>query len=148
MKADTPLLSALLVLALLAGCDSGPKSGRGFVFPEGDIARGQKAFVDMKCYACHQVEGVTDLPAPTVAPEKVVRLGGEVVRIRTYGDLVTAVIHPTHDRTAPLPGPAGKDNTMPVFNENMTVGQMLDIVTFLHPRYKKLEPLYEHNYVR
>lgn len=149
MKKDTPrLLSALLVLTLLAGCDVSPKSGKGFVFPEGDIARGRKAFVEMKCYECHRVDGVADLPVPTAEPGKVVQLGGKVAQLRTYGDLVTAVIHPSYERTVQLPGPAGKEITMPRFNDTMTVGQMLDIVTFLHPRYEKLEPLYDHVYWR
>jgi mono/diheme cytochrome c family protein len=144
MKTDTPLLSALLTLALLTGCDFGPKSGRGFVFPEGNIARGQKAFVEMKCYECHRVDGVADLPAPTVAPEKVVKLGGELARLRTYGDLVTAVIHPKHALTVRLRGPEMKVSPMPVVNDTMTVAQMLDIVTFLHPRYRQLETPGDH----
>lgn len=145
MKTEHTLwTAALLTLALLAGCDSGPKSGRGFVFPEGDMARGQKAFVDLKCCECHRVHGVADLPAPSVAPEKVVLLGGEVYAIRTYGDLVTAVIHPSKAVTAG--GPGTRNAAMPQVNETMTVTQMLDIVTFLHPRYKKVEPLYD-NYV-
>ena len=145
MKAETPLLAAVLTLALLAGCDSGAKSGRGFVFPEGNVARGQKAFVELKCHECHRVDGVADLPALTVTPpEKVVLLGGEVPSLRTYGELVTAVIHPSQSRTAGALGPAGKDVVMPQVNETMTVVQMLDLVTFLHPRYRQLEPLYDN----
>ncbi len=144
MKTEKLLWPALLSLALFAGCDCGPKSGRGFVFPEGDIERGQKAFVDLKCYECHRVDGVPGLPAPTVAQEKVVLLGGDVFSVRTYGDLVTAVIHPAKAVTAG--GRELKSSNMPQANETMTVAQMLDIVTFLHPRYKKIEPLYD-NYV-
>lgn len=142
MKTKNLLWPALLSLALLAGCDSGPKSGRGFVFPEGNIERGQKAFVDLKCYECHRVDGVADLPTPAVSPEKAVLLGGDVVALRTYGDLVTAVIHPSKAVTAG--GTATQNITMPQVNENMTVTQMLNIVTFLHPRYKKIEPLYDN----
>ena len=148
MKTKTSLLSALLTLALLTGCDLGPKSGRGFVFPEGNIARGQKAFVELKCCECHQVDGVAGLPAPTVAPEKVVKLGGEFARIRTYGDLVTAVIHPANAITIRLPVPEMKVSPMPVVNDTMTVAQMLDIVTFLHPRYKQVEAPGDHYYGR
>lgn len=145
MKTDIPLLSALLALALLTGCDLGPKSGRRFVFPEGDLVRGQKAFVDLKCYECHRVDGVAGLPAATVAPEKVVLLGGEVATLRTYGALVTAVIHPSQARTAGAPGLTGNDTVMRSVNETMTVAQMLDLVTFLHPRYRKLMPLSEYH---
>jgi L-cysteine S-thiosulfotransferase len=147
MKTDIRLYSALLTLTLLTGCDLGPKSGRGFVFPEGDLARGQKAFVDLKCVECHRVEGVTGLPPPAVAPEKIVLLGGEVATVRTYGALVTAVIHPAQARTTGAPGLGRKDAVMPSVNETMTVAQMLDIVTFLHPRYRKLVPLHEYHVV-
>jgi mono/diheme cytochrome c family protein len=140
MKRAYLLSSALLTLAFLAGCDAGPKSGRGFVFPEGDAARGQKAFVDLKCHECHRVDRVDGLPAPTVAPDKVVLLGGEVYALRTYGDLVTAVIHPAQARTAGLPG----TGDMPQVNGTMTVAQMLDIVTFLHPHYRSLPPLQDN----
>jgi len=143
MKTPYVLLSAVLALALLAGCDLGPKSGRGFVFPEGNVARGHKAFVDLKCYACHRVDGVADLPAPLAAPEKVVLLGGDVVRLRTYGELVTAVIHPSYEITAGPRSPDRKVSAMPVVNDIMTVTQMLDIVTFLHPHYKQIEPGYD-----
>lgn len=143
MKTETLGLAAVLTLALLAGCDSGPKSGRGFVFPEGNVARGQKAFVDLKCHECHRVEGVAELPAPTMSPEKVVLLGGEVLTLRSYGELVTAVIHPTVARTASSQAP-GQEPVMPQVNEHMSVTQMLDLVTFLQPRYRKLEPLYDN----
>ncbi len=59
---------ALPSLALLAACNPGPKSGRGFVLPEGDAVRGEKAFVELKCYACHRVDGVAGLPAPADLP--------------------------------------------------------------------------------
>lgn len=144
MKTETPWLAAVLTLALLAGCDSGPKSGRGFVFPEGNSERGRKAFAGLKCHECHRVDGMTDLPAPTVAPEKIVLLGGEVPTLRTYGELVTAVIHPAQARTARAPGRTEQDPGMPSFNETMTVAQMLDIVTFLHPHYRQIEPLYDN----
>ncbi len=144
MKTENLLGPALLALALLTGCDYGPKSGRGFVFPEGNIARGQKAFVDLKCYDCHRVVGVPDLPAPALPPEKVVPLGGEVLTLRTYGELVTAVIHPAKAVTAAAPGRTEKDPPMLPVNDAMTVTQMLDIVTFLQPHYRKLQPLYDY----
>jgi sulfur-oxidizing protein SoxX len=146
MKTDIMRLFALVALGLMAGCDAGLKSGRGFVFPEGDVVRGQQAFIELKCYACHRVDGVVSLPAPMASPEKVVILGGKVARLRTYGDLVTSVIHPTYELSEKLLNRAsyeeGKESPMRSFNDTMTVTQMLDIVTFLHPRYQKLEPLY------
>lgn len=149
MKTITLLLCALLTLGFFSGCDYGPKSGRRFVFPEGDVQRGKKAFVDMKCYACHRVHSVVDLPAPVASPEKVVLLGGKVARPRTYGDLVTSVIHPSYALSENFTRPAREGVTvspMKAVNDEMTVQQMLDIVTFLHPRYRELEPLYSQGY--
>ncbi|MEI6105405.1 MAG: cytochrome c [Opitutae bacterium] len=148
MKNYLLVFSAAVLFALIVGCDLGPKSGRGFVFPEGNIARGQKAFVELNCYKCHRVDGVADLPAPAVAPEKVVLLGGKVLHVRTYGELVTAVIHPNESLTVRPPGLEVKNSPMPYVNETMTVTQMLDIVTFLQPRYTQLEPLYQSTYGR
>src|ERR1019366_9783230 len=75
-----------------SGCTPSPKSGYGFQLPDGDPIRGRVAFVELKCASCHRVDGV-QLPAPTVKPEYVVTLGGEVTQVRTYGRLVTSIIH-------------------------------------------------------
>ncbi|HVZ65113.1 MAG TPA: c-type cytochrome [Lacunisphaera sp.] len=137
----TPLFwLALPTLALLAACNPGPKSGRGFVLPEGDAVRGEKAFVELKCTECHRVDGVASLPAP-VDPAQSVLLGGEVSRVRTYGDLVTAVIHPAYARTVHVPTIGGKEMNMPNVNETITVAQLRDIVTFLQPHYRPLPPV-------
>jgi len=149
MKTKTMVWFALLALGLTAGCDFSPKSGRGFVFPDGDVERGKTAFVAMKCYNCHRVAGVPDLPVPVASPEKIVVLGGKVSRLRTYGDLVTSIIHPSYELSENFAMPAREgrtDSPMKPVNDKMTVAQMLDIVTFLHPRYKELEPLYSQNY--
>jgi sulfur-oxidizing protein SoxX len=151
MKTIPRLVSALLMLGLLVGCDQSVKSGRRFVFPEGNSAWGHKAFVDMGCTQCHKVEGVTDLPAPTASPEKVVILGGRVARLRTYGDLVTSIIHPNQSLSGKLPERAsykdGRESPMKAVNDTMTVTQLLDIVTFLQPHYKELQPIYDGSYL-
>ncbi len=148
MKTNLVLVLASLSLALLAGsgCVRTQKSTRGFVFPEGNIARGKAAFVALNCYECHSVHGVKDLPDPNVVPYKVVVLGGDVQAVKTYGDLLTAVIHPSLAKTAKAPGRTVEDDPMPNVNDVMTVQQMLDLVTFLSPQYVKLQPLYQDYY--
>lgn len=149
MKINTPWLFALLASCLITGCGFNAKSGRGFVFPAGNIEHGKKAFVDLNCYSCHRVDGVADLPAPLVPPDKVITLGGKVTRLRTYGELVTSVIHPSFTLSDQLPVVSRQGETtspMKLVNDRMTVGQLLDIVTFLHPRYKVIEPAYEQSY--
>ncbi len=145
MKTAVLFWSALLLAGLLAGCDRGRQMGKGFVFPEGDAQRGQKAFVDLQCYNCHRVDGVPELPAPAASSDKVVILGGKVAKVRTYGDLVTAIIHPKYEISDKLVNRASyTQSPMRGANDQMSVTQMLDIVTFLQPRYKELELVYEY----
>ena len=141
----TPPLTALglsMVLMLTSGCAPTEKSTRGFVFPEGDVARGKATFVELKCTECHQVHDVMGLPKPDLPSGKVILLGGEVRTTKTYGDLLTAIIHPAKDVTAKAADHSRSEETMPMVNDVMTVQQMLDLVTFLSPQYEKLEPLH------
>jgi hypothetical protein len=133
-----------LLAAVLAGCDAGPKSGRGFHLPDGDVEKGKAAFLALKCHTCHRVSGV-DLPLPiSSAPTNIV-LGGEASYIHTYGELVTSVINPSHGLAPGFKKEQLKGNKlspMPEFNDLMTVRQMIDLVAFLQSRYKKLEQDY------
>jgi len=139
-----PLVLAPLALALFAAaCKPPDQSPRGFRLPEGDIERGKEAFVSLNCYACHTVDGVA---LPPATAEQVLPLGGEVARLKTYGQLVTAVIHPSHNLAPAFKEKLerGEISPMPQFNDSMTVSQMIDIVTFLQSRYRALEydPIY------
>ncbi|HVS12693.1 MAG TPA: c-type cytochrome [Thermoanaerobaculia bacterium] len=136
MKRSTPILA--LALAVAFGC-ADADSPRGFSLPAGDAARGQATFVELHCHSCHTVDGV-ELPAPTGEPPIHVRLGGETTRVKTYGELVTSIIDPSH-RLAPfhpLEEIAAPDGTsrMTVYNDVMTVTQLVDLVTFLESRYR------------
>jgi sulfur-oxidizing protein SoxX len=120
----------------------GPKSGRGFVLPAGNAERGRVAFVELKCHHCHRVDGVDSLPTPEAAPAMVVVLGGKVTQLKSYGELVTSIILPSKSRPglSDPGGKAGSDLSMTLVNDTMTVTQLVDLVTFLHPRYKLFEP--------
>jgi hypothetical protein len=84
------------------------------------------------------VNGV-ELPAGEESNQVVVELGGEVDRVRKYGDLVTAIVNPSHrlaqGYTPDLVAHDGKSR-MTVYNDVMTVSQLVDIVTFLQAHYK------------
>ena len=151
MKRISPrLVVSALVVLVLTGCEPAAQSGRGFTLPAGSAENGRIAFVDLKCFTCHKVSGSGDLPAPVQTVATPVVIGGEVVRVKTYGDLVTAIIHPSHRITGQLREQWEKESTlspMPIFNDVMTVAQLVDLVTFLQPRYTKLEPLYEPYYL-
>jgi L-cysteine S-thiosulfotransferase len=136
-------LAAVALAALLAACQSSPKSSAGFHLPDGDVARGQTVFLDMKCNACHRVAGL-DLPAPTVSPAVPVVIGGDLPYTKTDGELVTAIIDPSHE-IAPgfkdeLVKRGADTSRMPDYGQLMTVRQMIDLVAFLHSRYRVVRP--------
>ena len=139
--------SNLLVLGALAtGCQSAEdahdeEQERGFALPdEGNVGRGQAAFVELRCTTCHQVSGLEDaLPRPTATPPTGVKLGGLAMREPTDGELVTSIIHPTH-RIYPAgiteEITSGSESRMANLNQVMTVEQLIDLVAFLHDRYE------------
>lgn len=131
-----PLLGFVLA-ALAGGCDN-PKSPSGFRLPDGDIPKGKQAFIALKCNSCHSVEGV-EMPPPSLFN---MPLGGETPRVKTYGQLVTAIINPSHvvsEKYRKLMGDL-KISPMPEMNREMTVEQMIDLVAFLQSRYKLIVP--------
>ena len=75
--------------------------------------------------------------------QAMVELGGKVTNLRTYDDLVTAIINPSH-RLAKgyAPELVSKDgkSRMTVYNDVMTVSQLIDLVTFLQGRYELVTP--------
>jgi len=111
---------AIGAVILLAGC------GSEFALPEGDIQRGRETFVALQCHACHSVADIDQTESgPTPPIHK--RLGGEVTRVKSYEDLVTSIINPSH-----RPG----RSPMPSYNDVMTVQQLVDLVTFLQSEYR------------
>lgn len=135
---------ALVVCLAVSACSPGPKSSRGFRLPDGDAAKGKQAFLDLKCNTCHQVAGV-DLPAPTAFN---LTLGGESTNVKTYGELVTSVIYPSHVISEQYQAQLteARLSPMPDFNRTMTVEQMIDLVAFLQPCYKVALPEYMPSY--
>ena len=109
------------------------------------MSRGEMAFINLQCQQCHTVSGVT-LPADETMRDGpvLVQLGGPVTNIKTYGDLVTSIIHPSHDLRGPRDEVANPDGTsiMTDYNSVMTVQQMVDIVSFLQPKYDFIPYVY------
>ena len=144
-------IQVILVAAVLGftvvSCDTGPKSARGFRLPDGNADKGKAAFISLRCYTCHKVDGV-DLPPPVSSVKAPVLLGGEVTTIKTYGELVTSIIYPSHKLSEKMKEEWAREaklSPMPEFNDIMTVSQMIDLVAFLQPRYKKLVISHEYN---
>jgi mono/diheme cytochrome c family protein len=135
-------MAVVLFATLALACERGPKSAAGFRLPDGDVARGQASFVALKCNACHRVAG-TDLPGPVAEPSVPVELGGRVARAKTDGELVTAIVDPSHRLAPGYPRAAvqsGSLSRMGDFSEAMTVRDLIDVVAFLQSRYEVVPP--------
>lgn len=139
------LLESMLGLAAalaIAACSPSPESPRGFVLPQGDVDAGRQAFVDLQCHGCHRINGV-DLPQFLGSAPVAIVLGGESRRVRTYGDLVTSIINPSHRLIAGFPAEqVSRDgqSIMPVLNDVMTVRQLIDLVALLQSSYEIVPP--------
>ncbi len=155
-----PLGVVAALAVTLCACDPGARQAKGFRLPEGNIEEGRKAFVALNCHTCHTVSGV-ELPKPVSPGQHQIHLGGDVYQVKTYGQLVTAIIHPSHDITRPFKSTpakppalkelkseaaetAGKASPMPSFNHIITAQQVIDLTTFLQSRYKEVRPEWEH----
>ncbi|MCW8329722.1 c-type cytochrome [Photobacterium sp. SDRW27] len=138
------ILTILLIMIGLSGCE---QSATGFSLPAGDVAKGEQVFLSMQCLSCHEVEGY-ERPEGTEDTLSV-SLGGKVQSLKTYPELVTSVINPSH-RLA-----KGYDTTkiqvegesvMPVFNDVLTVTDLVNLITFLESKYE-LEPYSQTKYI-
>lgn len=111
--------------------------------PPGDPQRGVEAFRDLHCDQCHSVPDALAKRADSLYPDVEVVLGGEVYRVKTYGELVTAIIHPSKAVTRRVPSAALIDedtSIMPIYNRTMTVEQLVDLTTFLQDSYQLVPP--------
>ena len=131
----------VLSVAALQACAT--DLGAGFHLPQGDAARGREAYVDLRCNVCHEIGGF-DPPTPIVAETRVL-LGGRNVRVKTYGDLVTSIVNPSHRLARGYPREAvtvGGESVMSqiYLNELMTVQQLVDLAAFLESEYEVVPP--------
>jgi mono/diheme cytochrome c family protein len=115
--------------------------------PEGDRAAGKAAFVDLQCSACHTVHGVSDLPAPVAAPPVPVTLGGVTTTAPSDGQLVAAIVHPSHRVSRAYPEEkvkSGSLSRMGDMTDAMTVRQLVDVVAFLQSQYEVVPQMPVH----
>lgn len=129
----------------LAGCTGDARSGHGFRLPDGDPEAGRRAFVQLRCHVCHTAPGIDVSFEGTAAAD--VPLGGPVTRVQTYGELVTAIINPSHRivlRVPQVPARSGEPSPMELarLNEHVTVQQLVDLVAFLQGTYQVVAPNY------
>ena len=150
-KAGLLGLFATFTLLALTACTGDAKPVKGFVLPQGDIAQGEQVFIDFNCHGCHTIPGV-ELPKTEFEPPFILEIGGEVYRVKNYGELLTAVVNPDHIISAKYKAMLAKVereaviSPMPYYGEEMTVAEMIDLVEFLHAQYSKMDPQYYRGY--
>ncbi len=134
--------AALLLSLVLAGAAGCVPEGRGFKLPDGDLADGRQTFVDLGCHDCHRVADIARNPESQMDVD--IALGGEVNSVKTYGELVTSIINPSHVIARPYPPQPvtvdGSESAMRRYNGIMTVQQLVDLVTFLETEYELRAP--------
>jgi len=142
---------AVLSLSLgLVGCEN---QSQGFVLPPGDVEKGKTAFVDLGCGACHVLQGVFKKLPPEEGGDEAIEvvLGGPVSRVKTYGDLVTSIINPSHRLSrgtgADTVNPDGTSK-MPYYNDVMSVQELVDLTTLLQTTYSLKVPEYSPYYLQ
>ena len=140
-----------ITLGVLSACSDEGKPVKGFVLPGGDIPQGEQVFVDFNCHGCHTIPDV-EFPEVDFTPPFILEIGGEVYRVKNYGELLTAVVNPDHiisPKYIAMLDRAGREaeiSPMPYYGEEMTVAELLDLVAFLHAQYTRLQPQYYRGY--
>lgn len=132
------LISILFIGGLLiSGCN---EQARGFALPTGDIEAGKEAYKRLACHTCHSISAIEW----TGEIDSIkINLGGEVVDQKSYGELVTSVINPSHKISKNYKPEAVNEeglSKMKNYNEVMTVQELVDLVTFLQSEYKISTP--------
>ena len=147
MKQLIILITLCLSLGLIS-CEQGPQSPTGFSLPEGNSEAGKEVLFKYQCLACHHINGI-EPPADLIDnPEFSVQLGGKSTRVKTYADLLTSVINPSHKFARGYKLDSIQDNgvsKMKIYNDVMTVTELVDLVTFLQSNYE-LIPYKKTNY--
>jgi mono/diheme cytochrome c family protein len=135
------LLAVVVSAASAAACV--PNTALLVRFPLGDIQRGREAFVALECNACHRIEGAAIAAHPSPASVSVA-LGGHTPRIETYGDIITAIVNPSHRLARGYRAVAGRGEPSPMtaqfLNDVMTTQQLVDIAAFLRTEYDYVPP--------
>jgi len=143
MRAKYAMVFLLASLLGLGACDQEARlNSKGFRLPDGDAQIGRETFLYMQCNQCHTIEGM-QLPVIPGKEPPYVELGGAVTHVKSYGELVTAIIYPSHklaDGYAEEIVSVDGESNMYVYNRHMTVQELIDLVTFLQPQYDVVVP--------
>lgn len=135
------VVAAAVLVATLAAC--APNTALVVYFPLGNIQRGREAFVALECHACHRIADI-EMPAHPSPSSLSVVLGGHTPRIESYGDIITAIVNPSHRLARSYRTVAGRGELSPMsaefLNDVMTTQQLVDIAAFLRTEYDYIPP--------
>tara|TARA_E500000331_G_scaffold355011_1_gene409478 strand:- start:3898 stop:4407 length:510 start_codon:yes stop_codon:yes gene_type:complete len=156
VKLMNKVLRCLLIglsCCLLAACEA----RKEFNLPKGDVEQGRATFILLQCNDCHSVASIPkagNRANPLIDVEWSgdeagdglhVQLGGETTRIKSYADLLTSIVNPSHK----LSRPYNTDTTtedgksrMRNYNDVMSVQDLIDLVAFLQDKYTVWVPEY------
>lgn len=141
------LTAVFAAIAGLSGCDT---SSQGFSLPQGNVEQGKQVFLKYQCLRCHTMPGYeAEAEKLSGALQTPLQLGGQVSRIRTYPELVTSVMNPSHRLAQGYDGAdvqVDGQSVMPNFNDVMTVTELVNLVYFLEDHYE-IEPYPRTEYV-
>ena len=134
-------VAAAVFAATVTAC--APNTALVVHFPLGSIQRGREAFVALECHACHRIADV-EIPAHPSPSSVSVALGGHTPRIETFGDIITAIVNPSHRLARSYRAVAGRSEASPMsavfLNDVMTTQQLVDIAAFLRTEYDYVPP--------
>ena len=147
VRAASIRLLGICLLLFVFGCD---QQGQGFNLPKGNVEQGRMTFILLQCHACHSVTTSDDSETKGIEWGGVedgvhVVLGGQITRIKTYGDLVTSIINPSDKLSRGLDKETiTEDGTskMRVYDEIMSVQELIDLVSYLDSKYEIWIPDY------
>lgn len=140
----------LMVFILLCGSlliSSCNEQARGFALPEGDIEKGKTTY---KRFACNECHSISEIQWQGGSDSLKIYLGGEASIEKSYGDLVTSVINPSHKIAKRFKQKSSTEeghSMMKNYNGSMTVQELIDLVAFLQSEYNvKSPPTYYNPY--
>lgn len=147
MSRSFGLAPVAIAASLLAACSQGEGQLDQIHLPAGDATRGEALFTSLGCVSCHLAGGTKQQESATASPKKI-RLGSATGQRMSYGQLVTAIVNPSH-RFAPqyFSKNVSKDgeSLMNNYNDTLTVTQLTDLVAFLQTHYEDvLRPGYRY----
>lgn len=128
----------LACVFVLISCDKGADSPRGFSLPKGDLELGKQVFVANSCLSCHSIDGLKDDSIERERNPPIV-LGANSAVVKTYAQLLTSIINPSHRISRSVPWPTSNENgesIMRNYNDVLTVSELIDLVAYLQAHYK------------